>query len=154
MSEHANALLLRRLFASLAASDHQAMTDCYAASATFHDIAFDLRDRREIEAMWRMICTKSPVKVTIEHIEADDRAGRARIVDDYTFSDTNAPVINRIESRFRFEDGRIVEHRDECDERAWAEQAFGPGPKGWLVGRFRPLRAWKAKRKLRPYLAA
>ena len=154
MSEHANAVLLRRLFASLDARDHQAMTECYAPSATFHDIAFDLDDRQEIEAMWRMICTKSPVKVTVEHIEADDHAGRARVVDHYTFSDTNAPITNRIESRFRFERGRIVEQHDECDERKWAEQAFGSGPKGWLVGRFRPLRAWKAKRKLRPYVAS
>jgi hypothetical protein len=152
MSEHANALLLRRLFTSLDARDHQAMTECYASSATFRDIAFDLSDRRGIAAMWRMICTKSPVKVTIEHIEADDRTGCARIVDNYTFSDTKLPVVNRIESRFRFEGGRIVEHRDACDERKWAEQAFGPGPKGWLVGRLRPLRAWTANRKLQPYL--
>jgi hypothetical protein len=61
---------------------------------------------------------------------------------------------NAIESRFRFEHGRIVEQQDECDERKWAEQAFGPGPMGWWVGRFRPLRAWKANRKLRPYLAS
>ena len=65
--------------------------------------------------MWRMICTTTPVTVTIEGIEADDRSGRAR----------------------------IVEHRDACDARQWAEQAIG-GVKGWLAGRVRPLRAWKA----------
>ena len=93
--------------------------------------------------MWRMICTTTPVTVTIEGIEADDRSGRARIVDEYTFSDTKLPVVNPIESRFRFENGRIVEHRDACDARQWAEQAIG-GVKGWLAGRVRPLRAWKA----------
>ena len=125
MAEHENALLLRRLFTSLQGRDHQAMADCYAPSATFRDIAFDLRDRREIHAMWRMICTTTPVKVTIERIEADDRSGRARIVDEYTFSDTKLPVVNPIESRFQFENGRIVEHRDACDARQWAEQAIG-----------------------------
>jgi hypothetical protein len=151
MAEHENALLLQRLFTSLQGRDHQTMADCYAPSATFRDIAFDLRDRREIHAMWRMICTTTPVKVTIERIEADDRSGRAHIVDEYTFSDTKLPVVNPIESRFRFENGRIVEQRDECDARLWAEQAIG-GVKGWLAGRVRPLRAWKAARKLRPYL--
>ena len=87
-----------------------------------------------------------------QQIEADDRSGRARIVDEYTFSDTKLPVVNPIESRFRFENGRIAEHRDACDARQWAEQAIG-GVKGWLAGRVRPLRAWKAARKLRPYLA-
>jgi ketosteroid isomerase-like protein len=148
---HPNAALLRRLFTSLQGRDHQAMADCYAPAATFHDIAFDLRDRREIHAMWRMICSTTAVTVTIEGVEADDRGGRARIVDAYTFSDTGNPVVNPIESRFRFERGRIVEHRDECDPRAWARQAIG-GPGGWLAGRIRPLRAWKAARKLRPYL--
>jgi limonene-1,2-epoxide hydrolase len=151
MAEHANAVLLRRLFTSLQERNHQAMADCYAPSATFRDIAFDLRGGREIHAMWRMICTTTPVKVTIQQVEADDRGGRARIVDEYTFSDTQLPVVNPITSRFRFENGRIVEHRDECDARRWAEQAIG-GVKGWLAGRVRPLRAWKATRKLRPYL--
>ena len=152
MAEHANALLLRRLFTSLQVQDAKAMADCYAPSATFHDIAFDLHDRREIHAMWKMICANpNPVRVTIERIEADDHSGRARIVDEYTFSDTKLPVVNPIESRFRFENGRIVEHRDECDAKEWGRQAIG-GVKGWLAGRVRPLRAWKAAKKLRPFL--
>jgi hypothetical protein len=28
---------------------------CYDENATFHDIAFDLRGRAEIDSMWRMI---------------------------------------------------------------------------------------------------
>ena len=45
--------------------------------------------------MWRMICTTTPVTVTIEGIEADDRSGRARIVDEHTFSDTKFPAGDR-----------------------------------------------------------
>jgi ketosteroid isomerase-like protein len=153
MSEHANALLLRRLFTALQDRNHDTMAECYAPSARFHDIAFDLHDRREIHAMWRMICATTAVTVTIEGIEADERGGVARVVDRYTFSDTGNPVVNKIESRFRFQDGRILEHHDDCDARSWARQAIG-GPAGWLAGRFRPLRAWKAGRKLRPYLTS
>jgi ketosteroid isomerase-like protein len=153
MSEHANALLLRRLFAALQDRKPDTMADCYAPSATFHDIAFDLHDRREIHAMWRMICATTKVTVTIEGIEADERGGVARVVDHYTFSDTGKPVDNKIESRFRFQDGRILEHHDDCDPRSWARQAIG-GPFGWLAGRVRPLRAWKASKKLRPYLTS
>ena len=153
MTEHANARLLRRLFTALQDRNHEMMADCYATSATFHDIAFDLHDRREIHAMWRMICDTTSVTVTIQGIEADEREGVARVVDSYTFSETGNPVVNPIESHFRFENGRILEHRDDCDARSWARQAIG-GPAGWLAGRFRPLRAWKAARKLRPYLTS
>jgi ketosteroid isomerase-like protein len=153
MTEHANALLLRRLFTALQDRNHERMADCYAPSATFHDIAFDLRDRQEIHAMWHMICDTTSVTVTIQGIEADEREGVARVVDSYTFSETGNPVVNPIESHFRFENGRILEHRDDCDERSWARQAIG-GPAGWLAGRVRPLRAWKAARKLRPYLTS
>jgi ketosteroid isomerase-like protein len=149
--DHPNALLLRRLFTSLQSRDHDAMADCYAPSATFRDIAFDLQDRTEIHAMWRMICATTAVTVTIEELEADDYAGRARVVDDYVFSGTRRRVVNPIESRFTFQNGRIVEHRDDCDARRWAAQAFG-GVKGWLAGRVRLLRSRAAARKLRPYL--
>ena len=153
MTEHANAVMLRRLFTSLQDRNDEAMAKCYAPKATFHDIAFDLKDRREIHAMWRMICATTAVTVTIEHIEANDHTGRARIVDDYRFSATGKRVVNPIESRFVFDGGHIVEHRDDCDPKAWARQAIG-GPGGWLAGRIRLLRAWQASRKLRPYLAS
>ena len=153
VTEHANVALLRRLFASLQARDHKAMAECYAPRATFHDIAFDLDTREKIHAMWRMIC-ETGVTVTIQHLDADDRVGHARIVDDYTFSDTGLRVVNPIESRFRFEEHKIVAQYDDCDPRRWAEQAFGGGLKGWVAGRFRLVRAWKARKKLRRYLTA
>jgi hypothetical protein len=151
VAEHANVALLRRLFAALQARDHEAMAKCYAPTATFRDIAFTLSNRREIHAMWRMICDTG-VTVTVEHLDADDRTGHARTIDRYTFSDTGLPVVNQIQSRFEFENGAIVVHRDECDARRWAEQAFGGTLTGWVAGRFRPARAFKARKKLRRYL--
>ena len=151
--EHANVALLWQLFGALQAGDDQAAADCYAPAATFRDIAFDLRGRREIQAMWQLVCDTS-VRVTVWHVEADDRVGYARIVDAYTFSTTRLPVVNPIESRFWFENGRIIAHRDECDARRWAEQAFGGSPTGWVAGRFRLARSWQARKKLRRYLTA
>lgn len=55
-----------------------------------------------------------------------------------------------IESRFRFRDGLITEHLDDCDAKAWADAAIG-GVGGFLAERFRFLRAWKAKEKLKRF---
>ena len=143
---HANAALLTRLFTALDLHDHVAMAACYHPKARFHDIAFDL-EGRAVGDMWRMICS-GDIRVEIEHVEADDRSGLARIVDSYSFGRRKKPVVNRIESRFQFRNGRIVRQDDECDPRAWAEQSLGTGPLGALAGRSRRLRSALARAKL------
>ena len=149
---HANASLLRELYDSLNGHDHEAMIRCYHPEATFHDIAFDLRGTEEIHAMWRMICS-GDIRATFDIVNADDRSGVVTVVDEYTFTDTGRRVRNPIESRFEFRDGRILHHSDSCDPRAWAAAALG-GVSGFLAGRFRFLRAWKARSKLRAFVQA
>ena len=146
---HPNALLIDRLFAALNRHDHDAMAECYADDATFHDIAYNLREKRRIHDMWRMICEgESRIQVKVGNIEANDREGTVAIVDAYDFGrtkdDPGKPVVNPITSRFVFRDGRIAKQVDDCDPRAWAEMAIG-GPVGWIAGRIRLLRSLKAR---------
>jgi ketosteroid isomerase-like protein len=144
---HANAILLQRLFTSLNRHDYQAMADCYHPDATFQDIAFDLKGKNQIRAMWQMICS-GDIKTTFEVVQADDRDGLVKLIDEYTFTETGRRVRNPIESAFHFRDGLIVEHRDSCDPKSWAAAALG-GVAGFLAGRLRFLRASKARCKLR-----
>jgi hypothetical protein len=143
---HPHAQLLERLFTSLNRHDAGAMAEAYHPDARFRDIAFDLRGRTAIHDMWRMICA-GDIRATFEVVEADDRQGRVRLVDEYTFTDTGRRVRNQIDSRFRFADGLIIEHHDVCDARAWAAMAIG-GAGGFLAGRVGFLRRMKARRKL------
>jgi SnoaL-like domain len=147
---HPNALLLHQLFESVNRREDRAVADCYHRDATFHDIAFDLRGKKEIHDMWRMICA-GDLRVTFEVVHADDQGGRARVVDEYTFSDTKRRVRNVIDSRFRFADDRIIEHNDDCDPRKWAAMAIG-GISGFVAGRVPFLRRLKASRKLRKFV--
>ena len=154
---HANEALVTRLYTALGKRDDVTMASCYHPDARFHDIAFDLPDRRfRIKDMWRMICSR-PIKVEIKSVEADDRTGRARIVDKYVFGgsddpdDPGRPVTNEIESRFEFRDGLILVHQDFCDAKEWARLAVG-GIGGFLGGRFRFLRSLKAKRLLAGFI--
>src|ERR1017187_3335819 len=147
---HPNMTLLRRLYDSLNRRDSNVMAACYHPAATFHDIAFDLKGKEQIHAMWRMICS-GDVLATFNVVHADDHHGVVKLVDEYTFSETGRRVRNPIESRFRFRDGLIIEQRDSCDPRAWAAMAVG-GLTGFLAGRFRFLRSWKARSMLRRFI--
>ena len=151
---HPNAALIHRLFTALTEHQPDVMASCYDPNATFEDIAFRLRGRQEIHDMWRMICLGgSEITATCEILHADDATARVRVVDDYKFGEDKRPVVNRIDSHFVFRDGRIVEHRDDCDSRAWAEAAIG-GVGGFIAGRVSFVRRYMAGRKLKKFLRA
>ena len=147
---HRNSQLLQQLYSSLNHRYSEPIAACYHPAATFRDIAFDLQGKEEIRAMWQMICG-GDISATFSILRADDREGLVKVVDEYTFTDTGRRVRNPIESSFRFQDGLIIQHVDSCDARAWASMALG-GITGFLAGRIRFLRAWKARTKLRPFL--
>ena len=147
---HANALLLQRLFSSLDRRDHETVATCYHSEATFQDIAFSLHGQKEIHDMWRMICA-GDIHTTFEVVHADDETGRARVIDEYTFSDTGRKVRNVIDSQFTFKDHLVFQHRDECDAQEWAAMAMG-GFSGFLAGRIAPLRRLKARMKLKKFV--
>ena len=155
---HPHEQLIARLFEGLHNHKPDEMAECYRDDATFHDIAFDLRGKRQIQAMWKMIClpTKedlpSTIEVTVKLIKAKGDGVRAEVVEHYRMRDKDKygrSVDNSITSIFEFhQDGRISSHKDDCDSVAWAKQAMGPLV-GSIVGRIGWLRRWLAMRKLR-----
>ena len=147
---HPNAALLQRLFRALDRHDHQTMASCYHPDATFRDIAFDLRGKRQIHSMWHMIC-EGDIRTSFKIDEVDDRTAFVTVVDDYTFRAKGRKVHNVIQSRFRFKDGSIVEQQDSCDTRKWASMAIG-GVGGFLAGRISLLRVAKARRTLDTFI--
>jgi|SRR5215831_4025058 len=152
---HNNALLLQRLFSSLNDHNHAAMAECYHSNATFTDIAFDLRGKEQIHAMWHMICQPgdhtSDIRAMFHVIHADDRSGWVNLIDEYTFSETGHKVTNVIDSYFRFEDNLIIEQHDFCDPRAWAAMAVG-GVRGFFAAQSHFLRGFKARQMLRRFV--
>ena len=148
---HPNYFLLQRLFTALDQHNHATMGSCYHAEATFHDIAFNLERRQRIQSMWHMICEGTDIRAEFEVVHANEQEGRVNLVDDYTFTDTGRHVHNVIDSRFRFRDGLIAEHRDLCDAHAWGAMALG-GVGGFLAGRIRLLRSLKANRLLQKFI--
>lgn len=151
---HPNEQLLTRLFQCLNAHDHNGLADCYHEDATFQDVAFTLRGKRQIHAMWDMACSdnktrvKSDIRATVKELSANESTGRVLVIDDYTFRDTGRKVHNQIVSTFEFSNGKIIKQRDDCNAALWASQAFG-GFKGFLAGHVSFMRRYKAMRKLK-----
>src|SRR4051794_37974908 len=101
---HPHAEVIDRLYRHLAALEPESMVQCYHQDARFEDIAFRLRGRAQILAMWKVVTQPGPgLKVTFEVLSAGDGGAHARVVDDYIFTETKRPVHNVIDSYFRFE---------------------------------------------------
>ncbi len=130
---HPNTELVERFYTAFQQRDAETMAACYADDVVFSDPAFGELHGEEARDMWRMLVARAQdFSLTFDGVEADERSGRARWVARYLFSQTGRPVVNRIEARFVFRDGRIVEHRDSFDLWRWTRQALGL--KGTLLG--------------------
>ncbi len=148
---HPHAELLEKLYTGLNAHDHLGMAECYHPDATFDDIAFHLRGKKQIHAMWHLI-SEGDLRASFKVLAADDRTGSADLIDDYTFRETGRKVRNVIRSTFRFQDGLIIEHRDDCDALKWGVQALGP-VKGCVAWAVPAMRRAKAAALIKAFLA-
>lgn len=126
------AQLIERFYRAFAARDAGAMASCYHPEVHFRDEVFDLRGA-EASGMWRMLCTNGKdLRVEASGIRVEGDEVLAHWDAWYTFSATGRKVHNAIDARFRFRDGRIIEHLDRFDFWSWSRQALGLS--GMLLG--------------------
>lgn len=129
----ANSALITRFYEAFQRLDADAMIACYSDDILFSDPAFGTLRGKDAGDMWRMLTTRAKdFSLTFDGVKADDRSGAAHWVATYLFSQTGRIVINDIQARFVFRDGRICEHHDSFDLWRWSRQALGV--KGVLLG--------------------
>lgn len=143
---HPNTRLIEHLYASLRDRQPDDTKNLYAQKSYFRDIAFDLRGRDSIVEMWRFVCDRD-INVTFREIRADNATGSGHWVICYAMSGSGRLVRNSIRSRFTFRDGMIIEHVDDCDPVAWADQAYA-FPMSLVLGRLEFVRRYGARSKL------
>lgn len=130
---HPNAELITRFYQAFQRLDAEAMAECYSPDVHFSDPVFPDLNGEEAADMWRMLASRAQqFSLTFDDVEADDLTGRANWVATYLFSQSGRMVENRIQARFLFADGKIIEHHDSFDLWRWARQALGT--KGLLLG--------------------
>jgi hypothetical protein len=130
---HENEKLIQRLYSALQELDYETMMSCYHPEATFKDPVFDLSSKNEIAGMWTMLCKRAKeFELHFDQVWADEETGKARLKAKYLFSQTNRMVHNKINARFRFKEGLIIEHIDSFNFWRWSRQALGVP--GFLLG--------------------
>ena len=132
VSAGANRETIERLYQAFGQCNGAAMTACYAVGAHFRDPAFGDLEGEDVGAMWRMLTGRATdLRIDLQEHDADEESGSAHWIARYTFS-TGRHVVNDIHARFRFKDGKIVEHEDSFSFSRWARQALGPA--GLVLG--------------------
>ncbi|HSD23175.1 MAG TPA: nuclear transport factor 2 family protein [Solirubrobacterales bacterium] len=122
-----NARLIQDLYEAMDRHDGEAMARLYQPDGRFSDPAFGELSGAEAGDMWRMLTGRAEdLSVELAEHSAQGDEGTARWIARYTFTRTGRPVVNDVRARFRFREGRIVEHRDSFPFWAWARQALGP----------------------------
>ncbi|WP_093462586.1 nuclear transport factor 2 family protein [Pseudomonas sp. NFR16] len=132
MSEQ-HAALISRFYEAFSRLDAEAMAACYSDNVVFSDPVFGELRGRDASDMWRMLTSRAKdFSLRYDAVRADERTGGAHWVATYLFSQTGRTVINDIQARFVFRDGKICEHHDHFDLWRWSRQALGA--KGTLLG--------------------
>ncbi|WP_048438390.1 nuclear transport factor 2 family protein [Caenimonas sp. SL110] len=132
---HPNQQTIETFYGAFARLDAKTMAGCYADDVTFDDEVFSLKGKREVAAMWRMLCEATQArgadvwKLSFRDVKADADTGSAHWDAHYRFSATGRIVDNAIDAKFRFNPaGLIVRHEDSFDFWKWSRQALGaPG---------------------------
>ncbi len=125
--------LITEFYSAFQRLDADAMAACYTDDVVFSDPAFGELRGRDAGDMWRMLTTRAKdFSLTFDSVRSDDTRGSAHWVATYLFSATGNTVVNDIQARFVFRDGKICEHHDSFDLWRWSRQALGT--KGLLLG--------------------
>ena len=148
MSPEETRSALIRFYDALARRDAGTMAEMYAPDARFQDAVFSLRGE-EIGGMWRSLLGRAR-EFSVTYSIAQAAAGRGSVewTARYLFGGRHPrPVVNVILSELRFENGRIVDQKDDFDFPRWAAQALGTP--GRLFGRFAWFRRMVSKKARR-----
>ena len=125
--------LITRFYQAFQQLDAQGMAACYTDDVVFSDPVFGQLRGKDAADMWRMLTSRAKdFSLTFDQVQADGQRGSAHWVATYVFSQTGATVVNDIQERFVFRDGKICEHHDHFDLWRWSRQALGT--KGLLLG--------------------
>lgn len=129
-----NIELIKTFYTAFANLNAEQMISCYSDNVIFYDPAFGDLYGNDAKKMWRMLIDKSEgnLKITYSNVTATESSGSAEWVAEYTFSQTGRKVINPINAKFEFWDGKIIKHTDSFDFYKWTKQALGV--KGYLLG--------------------
>lgn len=128
-----NRELLNTFYTAFSKTDAEKMVACYHEDIIFQDPAFGTLHGIKAKNMWRMLLSRnSEIKIDYQIIHCDEATGKVEWIAHYAFGPSKRPVINKVQGKFKFKDGKIFAHKDTFDFWKWSRQAIGPI--GYLLG--------------------
>lgn len=121
--------LANSFYSAFAAGDGEMMASLYRPDSVFEDPAFGILNGTDAGDMWRMLCSGA-TDLTLSHTikTSTDDTVVTNWIAEYTFGASKRPVRNDVTATMKFQDGKIVDHRDQFDFWKWSSQALGtPG---------------------------
>jgi hypothetical protein len=143
--------VVQKLYLSFKSGDAAGMAECYHDDAEFHDLAFDLKGKKDIADMWRFVCHRRP-SIEFGNIRTEGSEVKAHWNADYKFKGVNQ-VNYGIDARFTCREGKIVVHHDEASRWVWSKQALR-FPKAVIVTLFPTVLREQARKELKAFLEA
>ncbi len=126
-------LLIEKFYTSFQQKNRKGMQECYDDAVIFNDPVFQNLKGKEAIAMWHMLTEAGKdLTISFKNIKANDSAGSCDWDAHYSFSRTGKKVHNIIHAEFKFQQGKIIEHRDSFDLWRWSRMALGTS--GILLG--------------------
>jgi limonene-1,2-epoxide hydrolase len=121
-----NKKLIENFYSSFQKLDYKGMKESYHDEIKFSDPVFPNLQGKEATLMWQMLCEQAKeFELTFKDIEANDLEGSAYWEAKYKFTITKKYITNKIHAKFKFKDGKIIEHTDSFDFSKWVKMAFG-----------------------------
>ena len=120
--------IISEFYSSFAKGDHQQMISFYHKQATFQDPAFGKLDYKRVTKMWQMLLSNKSAspKITFSNVKVENSIATAEWKANYFYGPKKRKVENNVEAKFKFKDGKIIEHIDTFDLWKWSRQALGP----------------------------
>ncbi len=125
--------LIETFYSALNNHDVDTMISCYHEDVVFKDPIFGELKGDKAKKVWYWLCENGEdLRAKFSDIKINNQKGAVYWEARYTFGDRKRPVLNRVNSTFEFEDGKIIKHIDNFSLHRWASQAMGW--KGKVVG--------------------
>lgn len=127
--------LIHKFYSAFNDLDVDTMVSCYHKDIHFEDPGFGVLKGERACNMWRMLVGSQKgkdFKVSFSDIQANQESGSAHWEAQYNFSKTGRRVHNKIDAKFKFKDGLIIEHIDHFNLYTWSKEALGGS--AYLIG--------------------
>ena len=119
--------LLEKFYSAFQAADAETMASLYHDDITFEDPAFGVLKGESAGNMWRMLLARADgnIDISFNVLRTDANGGEVKWEAKYQFGATKRQVHNKIHARMKFQDGKIIDHRDKFNFWRWSRMAMG-----------------------------